>query len=162
VTTEVPARVWFDPNTGRLQVTITDDAPGGPRPDVKTVVVRFERPTGRHVEQVIRPGKPTKTRTDDQGRREDRTVTDTSHTYAEWRVEFENDNPEPLIMPNEDVGPARTPGRYVHCMGAQELAGAEHCVRVFREVGATDIRVRRRTVTVTRGAWEDVEGVAAL
>lgn len=48
------ARVWYDNNTGRLQVTVPVP-PHMPRPQAKAVIVRFEYPgTTSHVEQLIR------------------------------------------------------------------------------------------------------------
>jgi hypothetical protein len=62
---EVPAHVWFDPNTGRLQVTITSEENYSHRPEIKTVNARFEYHGGWHCELALWPGKPTVARDPD-------------------------------------------------------------------------------------------------
>lgn len=48
------AHVHFDPNTGRLNVTLSGD-PCRPEMDrVKTLIVRFEYESGSNGEQIIR------------------------------------------------------------------------------------------------------------
>lgn len=59
--TEVPARVWFDPNTGRLQVTVTGEHARSTW-DVKVVEIGIERGPDSRTVITIRPGRPTKTR----------------------------------------------------------------------------------------------------
>lgn len=51
------AEVYFDPNTGRLNVTMAGD-PSRPQGDqVKTVIVRFEYGSGGSAEHIIRAPK---------------------------------------------------------------------------------------------------------
>lgn len=66
---EVPARVWYDPNMGRLQVNIISDENYSHRPEIKTVNARFEYHGGWHCELALWPGKPTIARDPDSEQR---------------------------------------------------------------------------------------------
>jgi hypothetical protein len=118
VSTEVPARVWFDPNTGRLQVTI-DAGPGGKRTDVKHVTVRFEYPGGSYDESQIGVPRPAS-----QPRRKG------GHIAADVPVSAMGPLPAALTKPapSEPAEPGEQfePGKTYRCLTAHSIFHCDH------------------------------------